>query len=80
MTFAIITPTLIIGVFIERARFSFVVLFSAIRLVLVYLPVAHWVWDTAGLARRDDRLRRQQRRAHDGGDFRTGRGDHGRPA
>ena len=45
ITFAIITPTLIIGVFTERARFSFVVLFSAICLVPVYLPVARWVWD-----------------------------------
>ncbi len=44
MTFAIITPALIIGAFTERAKFSFVVLFSALWLVLVYLPVAHWVW------------------------------------
>jgi Amt family ammonium transporter len=44
MTFAVITPALIVGAFTERAKFSFVVLFSAIWLVLVYLPVAHWVW------------------------------------
>jgi Amt family ammonium transporter len=44
MTFAIITPALIIGAFPERVSFPFVVLFSALWLVLVYLPVAHWVW------------------------------------
>ncbi len=44
MTFAVITPALIIGAFIERVRFPFVVLFSALWLVIVYLPVAHWVW------------------------------------
>jgi Amt family ammonium transporter len=50
MTFAIITPTLIIGAFPERVKFSFVVLFSAIWLVVVYLPVAHWVWGGGWLA------------------------------
>jgi Amt family ammonium transporter len=50
MTFAIITPTLIIGAFPERAKFSFVVLFSAIWLVVVYLPVAHWIWGGGWLA------------------------------
>jgi Amt family ammonium transporter len=50
MTFAIITPALIIGAFTERARFSFVVLFSTLWLVLVYLPVAHWVWGGGCLA------------------------------
>ena len=50
MTFAIITPALIIGAFTERARFSFVVLFSGFWLVLVYLPVAHWVWGGGWLA------------------------------
>jgi Amt family ammonium transporter len=44
MTFAVITPALIIGAFAERVRFQFVVLFSALWLILVYLPVAHWVW------------------------------------
>ena len=44
MTFAIITPALIIGAFPERVSFGFVVLFSALWLVVVYLPVAHWVW------------------------------------
>lgn len=50
MTFAIITPSLIIGAFPERVRFSFVAIFSAAWLVLVYLPVAHWVWGGGWLA------------------------------
>jgi Amt family ammonium transporter len=50
MTFAIITPALIIGAFTERVRFSFVILFSVIWLVVVYLPVAHWVWGGGWLA------------------------------
>ena len=44
MTFAIITPALIIGAFAERMKFSAVVLFSAFWLILVYVPIAHWVW------------------------------------
>ncbi len=44
MTFAIITPALIIGGFAERTRFSAVLLFSALWLVLVYAPITHWVW------------------------------------
>jgi Amt family ammonium transporter len=44
MTFAIITPALIIGGFAERTRFSAVMLFSAIWLLAVYAPVTHWVW------------------------------------
>ena len=44
MTFAIITPALIVGGFAERMRFSAVVLFSAAWLLLVYAPVCHWVW------------------------------------
>ena len=44
MTFAIITPALIIGAFAERMRFSAVLLFTTLWLVLVYVPVAHWVW------------------------------------
>jgi Amt family ammonium transporter len=44
MTFAIITPALIIGAFAERIKFSAVLLFSAIWLLLVYAPVTHWVW------------------------------------
>ncbi len=44
MTFAIITPALILGAFAERMKFSAMLLFSAIWLFLVYIPVAHWVW------------------------------------
>ncbi len=44
MTFAIITPALIVGGFAERTKFSAVVLFSAIWLLAVYAPITHWVW------------------------------------
>ena len=44
MTFAIITPALIVGGFAERMKFSAVLWFSALWLVLVYAPVCHWIW------------------------------------
>tara|TARA_R110002095_G_scaffold41553_3_gene38244 strand:- start:1544 stop:2836 length:1293 start_codon:yes stop_codon:yes gene_type:complete len=44
MTFAIITPALIIGGFAERMKFSAMLLFSAIWLLVVYVPITHWVW------------------------------------
>ncbi|MEM8499581.1 MAG: ammonium transporter [Pseudomonadota bacterium] len=44
MTFAVITPALIIGGFAERTKFSAVMLFSAVWLLLVYAPITHWVW------------------------------------
>ncbi len=44
MTFAIITPALIVGGYAERMKFSAMLLFSAIWLMLVYVPVTHWVW------------------------------------
>jgi len=44
MTFAVITPALIIGGFAERMKFSAVLLFSGLWLLAVYAPVAHWVW------------------------------------
>ena len=44
MTFAIITPALIVGAYPERIRFAAVLLFSGLWLVVVYAPVAHWVW------------------------------------
>ncbi len=44
MTFAIITPALIAGAFAERMRFSSMLIFSALWLVVVYSPVCHWVW------------------------------------
>jgi Amt family ammonium transporter len=48
MTFAIITPALIVGAFAERMRFTAMMLFSSLWLVLVYAPVAHWVWASDG--------------------------------
>ncbi|MEA1831679.1 ammonium transporter [Methylobacterium durans] len=50
MTFAVITPALIIGAFPERVAFPFVALFSALWLMLVYVPVAHWIWGGGWLA------------------------------
>lgn len=50
MTFAIITPALIVGAFAERMKFSSVLLFSAFWLVVVYFPVCHWVWGGGWLA------------------------------
>lgn len=44
MTFAVITPALIVGGFAERMRFSSMLIFSAIWMLLVYAPVTHWVW------------------------------------
>jgi ammonium transporter, Amt family len=52
MTFAIITPALVIGGYAERIRFSAVLWFSALWLLLVYVPVAHWVWGGGWLAER----------------------------
>jgi Amt family ammonium transporter len=52
MTFAIITPALILGAFAERANFAAVLLFSAAWLLLCYAPVAHWVWGGGFLAQR----------------------------
>ena len=51
MTFAIITPALIIGAFAERMKFSAMLLFSAIWLLVVYVPVTHWVWGGGWLAK-----------------------------
>src|SRR5436190_13868096 len=44
MTFAIITPALVIGAFAERVRFSVMLVFSLLWLLFVYVPIAHWVW------------------------------------
>jgi len=44
MTFAVITPALIVGAFVERIRFAAVLVFSGLWLFVVYAPVAHWVW------------------------------------
>ena len=50
MTFAIITPALIVGAYPERIKFSAVLLFTALWLIFVYAPVAHWVWGGGWLA------------------------------
>lgn len=50
MTFAIITPALIIGAYPERVRFGAVLLFSLVWLVVVYAPVCHWIWGGGWLA------------------------------
>ncbi|MCB1404681.1 MAG: ammonium transporter, partial [Rhodobacteraceae bacterium] len=44
MTFAIITPALIVGAYVERVGFGFVMLFSALWMIVVYAPVTHWIW------------------------------------
>ncbi|MEX1181241.1 MAG: ammonium transporter [Cucumibacter sp.] len=50
MTFAIITPALIVGAYVERIKFGAVLLFSGLWLLIVYSPVAHWVWGGGWLA------------------------------
>lgn len=50
MTFAIITPALIVGAYVERIKFSAVMLISALWLIVVYAPVCHWVWGGGWLA------------------------------
>jgi len=50
MTFAIITPALICGAYVERIKFSAVMLFSGAWLLIVYVPVTHWVWGGGWLA------------------------------
>ena len=47
MTFAMITPALIIGAFAERMKFSAVLLFVAFWVTVIYFPIAHWVWGVA---------------------------------
>ncbi|MDN4589378.1 ammonia channel protein [Xenophilus aerolatus] len=48
LSFAIITAALVVGAFVERMRFSAVLWFAALWSVLVYAPVAHWVWEPGG--------------------------------
>ena len=50
MTFAIITPALIVGAYVERIGFGFVLLFSGLWMLLCYAPVVHWVWGGGILA------------------------------
>ncbi len=51
MMFAVITPALISGAFAERKRFKAFIIFSGLWLLLVYAPVAHWVWGVGGWIR-----------------------------
>jgi Amt family ammonium transporter len=51
LTFAIITPALVIGGYAERVRFSGMLLFSVLWLLAVYAPIAHWVWGDGWLAK-----------------------------
>ena len=44
MTFAIITPALIVGAYVERIGFGFVLVFSGLWMLLCYAPVVHWIW------------------------------------
>ena len=48
LTFAIITPALIVGAFAERMKFSAMLIFMAIWLTVVYAPITHWVWGDGG--------------------------------
>ncbi len=50
MTFAIITPALIVGAYVERVGFGFVMLFSGLWMLLCYAPVVHWIWGGGMLA------------------------------
>ncbi|MGJ0484597.1 MAG: ammonium transporter [Methylomicrobium sp.] len=50
MTFAIITPALIVGSFAERMKFSAMLWFSGLWLCLVYIPICHWIWGGGWLA------------------------------
>ena len=50
MTFAIITPALIVGAYVERIGFGFVILFSGLWMLICYAPVVHWVWGGGILA------------------------------
>ena len=50
MTFAIITPALMVGAYVERIKFSAVLLFSGLWLIVVYAPVTHWIWGGGWLA------------------------------
>ncbi|PHR93772.1 MAG: ammonia channel protein [Robiginitomaculum sp.] len=52
MTFAIITPALMVGAFVERIKFGAVMMITVLWLLLVYVPVTHWVWGGGWLAAR----------------------------
>ena len=50
MTFAVITPALIVGAYVERVGFGWVLMFSGLWMLGVYAPVAHWIWGGGFLA------------------------------
>ena len=52
MTFAVITPALMVGAWVDRARFTWVLGFSALWSLIVYAPVTHWVWGGGWMAQR----------------------------
>jgi len=52
MTFAVITPALMVGAWVDRARFSWVIAFCGLWSLIVYVPVAHWVWGGGWLSSR----------------------------
>ena len=56
MTFAIITPALILGAYVERAGYGFVLMFSSLWMLLCYAPVAHWIWGGGLLSGGNDAL------------------------
>jgi Amt family ammonium transporter len=64
MTFAVITPALIVGAFAERMKFSAMLIFMALWVSLVYVPIAHWVWGGGWIGELGTRLRRRHRGAH----------------
>ena len=74
MTFAIITPALIVGAFADRMKFSAMLWFTGLRLVVIYTPVTNWVWG-GGFLR--SRLRRWHRGPHQCQHRGTGRSDDG---
>ena len=51
MTFAVITPALIVGAYVERIRFAAVLLISGLWMLIVYAPTAHWIWGGGWLAK-----------------------------
>jgi len=51
LTFAIITPALVLGAYVERVKFSGMLLFSTLWLLVVYAPIAHWVWGDGWLGK-----------------------------
>ena len=56
MTFAIITPALIVGAFADRMKFSALCIFMTLWSLLIYSPIAHWVWAPTGWARQNGQL------------------------